>query len=246
MASFFEEKASPSNKQPAYIMAEKLYKTLRKTGEIRTGTPDLKKWASYFNKLIKEVGEEYLSNLLDWFLKNFGNGVVPIVLTAKTFWSKFNRIRRSYEKLAPPKLSSDAKTILAKLDDYGWAYGSSADLPRFVQKSLDNYTAFRRKVITFCDCHASTKDYHLELAREAWDQILDEYMPYESIAFVLIWCDFVHTKLHQWEKWDGNLEPWIWSIHNRQTLRALESEFYERGTLRHHFEQYLSLVMEGK
>lgn len=232
---------APQNQQ----LARKIIQSL-KSHHMLTGNSNPQKTAPLLNPILKKFGFARVEQVLNWYISVIDREDTFTVNSVKAFCNAFGIIAKKHDRHAPIKLSSDAKAILAKLDDYGWAYGSSADLPRFVQKSLDNYAAFRRKVIAFCDRQADTKDYRLELAREAWEQILDEYMPCESFAFVLIWCDFVHTKLHQWEKWDGNLEPWIWSIHHRQALRALESEFYERGTLRHHFEQYLSLVTEGK
>lgn len=126
-------------------------------------------------------------------------------------------LRNLKSKPAPVKqrktiqVSDEAKTIADDLaDEYRWPLGSDAQLPEFVQVSMDWHDAFLEKVGTLHDALQAqdprfptkkTNSYEWSALRLAAEEVLT----WHTDGFARRWAERVHKRVANWKEWSGSL-----------------------------------------
>src|SRR5204862_7780372 len=105
--------------------------------------------ADHFRKLEGKVGEDRdrISRVLDWYCANATKLDKPKVKSSRWFCDEKGFLwiedLMNADINRNPKVSERAARIASDLATLGWPKGSKAQLPAFVQRTVDNVLAFQ-------------------------------------------------------------------------------------------------------
>jgi len=189
----------------------------------------LKNWANSFRLLRKEVGEEDLIEVLEWYCSHVGEEFVPVAYSASSFRNKFVRIqdamnRSRKRKQSKPSFSFSPKErkeithILTYLSStLNWPKDSSKELPFLIEEAFFIYRNFRTKLykmkIGLVRCPAPKKRIV---------QIIYDLLPSTS-SFVREWCEQGHSRIANWDEWSGNVNMLRFSLDHKLFAKQCKS-----------------------
>lgn len=105
----------------------------------------------HIGQLYKKHTKEKVDKVLSWYCIHAGEEFVPRACTPRTFYTKYDAIVQAMERNPEETeegVSEEAKRTVAQLTAiYTWPVEIEANLPAIVQKSLDNWRAFKAKLL---------------------------------------------------------------------------------------------------
>lgn len=144
MTPLLSEKTTAKKSPPKQlVLAQQLLDILKQSRKIRH-LVDVRRWESQFEILLNAHPSEEVAATLAWFAQNVNKEETPRVLSAKTFRLKYLELKQleAGRPLSAKEISDDARKILDRYKDKGWAAGMDILLPTIIQRSLEKYRAF--------------------------------------------------------------------------------------------------------
>ncbi len=191
--------------------AATLYGALKQAHKINT--KNLSKWYQSF-RLLKNQDkqtEQQITKALDFFVEHMDDEYVPVILNARQFRDKFSQIVKMMDNdLTSVQLSKDGQKLLESLSGLSWPKGTSDQLPAIIQKSLNNYIVFKKKIDDLADAISVTKkevkddQYYKDQAVYRFVQALRATYLTSPLIVIHAWMLGVHTSIN-WDGWAGSL-----------------------------------------
>jgi hypothetical protein len=141
---------------------------------------------------------------------NVGKRGIPRVTSARGFCGKFQTLKRIMFQ-SPSQLASSKEALLIseELLYCQWPHGSDQHLPTVVEQSLKAYCSFWAAV------KEAQSSGNLTPRLQAFLNYLLEAGHLSSpTRFIPRWLKTVHRQYVNWEAWNGNLDPFIFSPDN--------------------------------
>lgn len=200
-----KKKPSPFDKMSATQLHQAV---LKHTMTKPSGT--ISKSAQAFRLLREkdEVDVERIDDVLEWHCSHLRDKYEPKAYTGDDFRKKFLNIEAALHRAHPPDstivISDEAKKMVERLSMNGWKKGSIDSLPSEVQLSLDFVEGFRRQLIALRnDAQETGVGNKTNYLLKHLQALLDR-MP---MNWVEQWYGRLHRRLHSWEAWSGDLQP---------------------------------------
>lgn len=247
MNQFFDE-PSPviSNSDGHFVMARKLAHVLSKK-RLTQRQPNIQQWASHFQSLIRQHGEETVSRILDYYIGTIGKEYAIQAYSGKSFREKFDRIKERHDKDHSSMAITLTPTEQAIHDRIKaeWFWGTALrTLPMFVQQSYRNYSQFWAKRLTFEKRYADEfKELQRymdgdKVAKKMSDEKMNRYLLLERgftlleyvshymepnlnppDEYVFWWAYWVY-RYHENRPHQIRLEYFIWSLDNKHVIEV--------------------------
>lgn len=115
----------------------------------------IKAQARHFAILRKDVGPDRLKEVFDWYcshIKETKKLHLPDVSSPSQFRKRWEWIENRFDRWQedhPPEVevSNEAKAVVKRLRNVPWPKGADKDLPQLVQLGMDEYRAFKKKIV---------------------------------------------------------------------------------------------------
>lgn len=182
-----------------------------------------KGWANEFRLLRATLpigfAEKNIESVLTWYGKNIGKEYVPVVLSAKSFRTKFAgmeaAVRRQERDSPDIEITKQAEEVALRLNRMNsWLLRSKEEMPVVVQVSLNNVRLFLDKINKYRTV-LSKKPYSKRILEEGFlDKIQSNYAGGVE-SFVIHWMEKVNDRLLNWEGWSGKLLSWAFKEEHR-------------------------------
>lgn len=162
-------------------------------------------WDPQFAILRRRYGSDEVGRVLDAYIRHRIDK--PRVASAEQFKMRWDWIVQVVDRLCADEFvySDDAKAIVADLSELIWPGESHLQLPRVVQKSLDNYQLFADLTQRFSPTPQyrgiSLRDVLLEVQGRLAD-------PHSE---VLSWFRAIWKAVKGWAEWSGKLDSYVWN-----------------------------------
>jgi hypothetical protein len=248
------KKLKQSKETFEYQQAKLLKKIIVEKG-VMTKVPRIDTFKNEISKLLTRkthpATEERIKRVISWYNKNIGKPYVPVLYKADDFSNKFlkieDAIRRQKEdnkKLHPNDIDVDtisdtAKSITRRLSDLPWPKGSSRQLLEAVQLSLDNFDSYMKLHKKYLKNKPVTDNSFVVNAHKwATKKLKHEIFPVDT--FIRQWFERVFRQVQGWDKWNGNLRPYIFSVHHKD-YQSMLVEWAQR----YHDESYAEHYLNG-
>lgn len=107
-------------------------------------------WEEVFRKLVNVHGEKLVDLVLRYTVDRLGDKELPRILSATSFASRFDKLRKLMEEGVGVGafISEDTATLCTELRTLHWPGGLEGSLLLVIQRSLENYSAYFNKVKT--------------------------------------------------------------------------------------------------
>jgi hypothetical protein len=161
-------------------------------------------WEEAFRLLQKDVDGDVarIEEVLAWYEEN---PKLFRIVHAKYFRQQFHILEERMErdhKRKPPQviITPDADEVVARLNPTNWPRGSGDQLASAVQRSLDAYRPFRKKINQVKDKKLTSFIRNIE-----WDLNRD------AKRYVEKWFLRVLKQVKGWKEWNGDLSRYVFS-----------------------------------
>lgn len=193
------------NNQPSFDLkvVQKLGGKLRQlrlnTAPIRTKT-----WCKEIELLRSKHSKKEIFRVLSWYIEHIQDAYTPHAFSAKSFREKFDQLCTAMNRDPDSvELSEEAKEISALLLPMYWPHGTDVDIGITVQRSLDLYTPFYKRISDF-----ALEPNLTPRTRRILDHILfHRILP--PRLFILNWMRAVRAELMDWSSWKGSLFSFV-------------------------------------
>lgn len=163
-------------------------------------------------KLLRaQVGDEKLQQVLTWYESNIGKPFVPQAYNGKELRAKFHKLEQAAHRsgsvnLADVEISLRAKNIHSRLKLLTWPKGSDQLLLPAIQKSLDFWSDFRRRLVTSRNqaIAEATNRSGSPIERNKSILLLNHLLNSLPPQFVEDWYHHTQRRLVLWGDWSGN------------------------------------------
>lgn len=160
-------------------------------------------WTNTFRLLIKDVGLDKVTSVLDWYDGYCNNSPKYEAKSAKSFRNMFEALQgiceRAQKSAKPAKMSKEGIETAARLrSECQWPAKADKTLDAAVENSIQAYIKFKSKL---CSLKDSTKDRMLGFFL---DYIAPE-MIRDPEDFVFGWFYRVYQSVKGWKTWNGDL-----------------------------------------
>jgi hypothetical protein len=188
--------------------------------------------------------EEFL-DIFEWYCQNIGNTKefnLPVCYSPKELrnpnvWNWIENKRTKYDKKNKDvPITDEAKTICKTLNMMHWPKGSKEQLPKLVQLGLNEYTTFVKRL----------KKYFKELEEgDLWYfyvHHLIRKLPAPS-HFIENWFRDLNSMVRSWDKWNGDLAKYGFTLKQEHFLSRLRGLTVEYGRKGKDFDTLMEKVM---
>lgn len=198
---------------------QRLNEALREARRIMT-EPNYKEWNRYFAKAAQDFGSRNrVWKVLKFYCGNLGQKFMPQAYSGKAFYHKFLNIEdRMPQEAVVIELGPKLQKVYEDVVLFDWPQGSRAELKEVIQKSNENFQAWRAR------CAALVAEWRASLEAEAkeseWD--VDGSVEARLITFydainghlqrapTSVWIHHVHQVVTHWKDWSGTLSYFTW------------------------------------
>lgn len=187
-------------------LAKVLRSCLNKKRKLIGKRPRIQNWANEFRLLRKDVEASIIKKVLAWYCNHLDDMYVPVAYSARSFRSKFVRIKDARTRnlglafVRPRKkirLTPEAKSLSESLlGEMTWPKNSSAYIPTMVQTAMIEYKWFRSRLYKL---HKKNK-----MARLMWECLPKNYIER--------WFARVNKQIANWDAWTGNMSMFDFKI----------------------------------
>lgn len=174
-------------------------------------------WPEHIRLLrtVDEVKEGRIRRVLKWYAENIGEPFCPQAFSGIAFRQKFHKLERAAERDIDTtvEIGAIAAKVAERLAGLGWPRGTVATLPAATQACLNGYQAGLAKMRAFVRrlrADDLTEEYRDRTKMLGVGEAVLERLPTPE-AFIEGWMRDVHTRVRGWEKWDGDLAPYVFS-----------------------------------
>lgn len=215
--------------------ADKLRKALVEARPTSVTTFSRKKWVDPFRLLRTE--DKFLpgdvETVLDWYCANVLKIKPQHINNGAHFRKCFKWIKDEMDKAgAALTVSKDAQDMARRFSHYHWPKGSGALLAVTIERTLQSWVAFRKRVAAFCEANPErVKEGKYERTAPLYVQMA-HYLKrvVKPIAFTESWMNDVWQTRGMWDDWNGNMtaEAWDGELNNKrfnQTISTLLTSF---------------------
>jgi hypothetical protein len=188
--------------------------------------------------------EEFL-DIFEWYCQNIGNTKefnLPVCYSPKELrnpnvWNWIENKRTKYDKKNEDvPITDEAKTICKTLNMMHWPKGSKEQLPKLVQLGLNEYTTFVKRL----------KKYFKKLEEgDLWYfyvHHLIRKLPAPS-HFIENWFRDLNSMVRSWDKWNGDLAKYGFTLKQEHFLSRLRGLTVEYGRKGKDFDTLMEKVM---
>lgn len=187
--------------------AKSLAEGLRKSNLL--GKYSANKWAKEFHLLIHKdkISSDRIQKVLDYYVPVIARDRwVPQVLSGSAFRTKFIQleqfVQRDKEKNPQIEITERAKKNCNWIDHMDWKKGSQKLLPIAMQLSIDNLLEFVSRLKMLIGNASKAK---ASVLKRTATNILNWVTAQGFDNFLVMYFRRICEKLHNWEKWDGDL-----------------------------------------
>jgi hypothetical protein len=169
-------------------------------------------WAKEFRILRckEEIDPNQIDQALTWLSIHFKDTYCPVILSAKSFRQKFEKILMAIEReerLKPPvkkiysaKIQAQADSILESLNSLSWPKSSFSQLEDLVREACQVSQDLLRKFRSLQNQKDRTLSNRESLALQSAKRLLDS-------GSLITYFGGVHSKIARWKGWGGSMEP---------------------------------------
>jgi len=187
------------------ISTSKLCSQLSKILKIKKASS----WNQVIKDLIETFSEKDVIKVIEWLEKNYGKSYTRRISAIGGFRCFFDEIFKKMENDSGNTVISELSLKIAKTAqrEYAWPAGTDRELPLVIQRSFDNYAAFRLKwnnLGVILGNNYGVNDRRFRLHNHITSRLS---LPR---AFIEYWIEFIGEKLSNWEGWNGSLTQYIW------------------------------------
>lgn len=197
-------------------------------------------WAGEFQKLIKldKKSQEDIKSTLEWYCNHIGEEYTPEAHDAKSFRTKFGQIKKHADKSndTPIEMSENATILYKEMKGKHWPPTIKNSLPRIIQKSIDNYTNYWKRVLSLREDLKAKVEKHPRLSTikdkkqcSAAGYHQKDLMFLENLiqlgrlcrprAFIRDWLNHIQMYYEKFQQWDGDANSAIFSETNEKFER---------------------------
>lgn len=215
---FFEsEKPAPKAQQTSQAKDERFAVVLANflRAANRTSIVKLSAWTKQFKLLRKTESEKEIEKVLAWFMENIKHDYIPFISNALQFRQKFTILKKMMGKdPSQVEIGEEARDIMVRLRRLQWPGDSLQKLPGIVQKSLDNYKAFYKRLLPLSVKLGESAEGSTHRKRKRLMPFLAYLTPWRlspPVRFTLRWFEGISVYIEKWSGFSGNMEQFIWT-----------------------------------
>lgn len=188
-------------------------------------------WANEIRILCKEVGEDRVDSVIDFFVgceAEVGFVVSSAAAFRKHFLILENKTKKGKIAVNEEELTSTSKLYLpdinARINHLIWPDSCQSEVNDFVILSLHNYDEFfYRLKAAFLSIKKSDKLY--SLVSVVWSRTDT------PVTHIVKWIETTHQIVHSWNAWSGSLKGFHFSVTNKHFRKVVDewiSEYTSR------------------
>lgn len=216
-----------THEDPFLEDARRLHTALLKSGKVYIQAVNLKRWAESLRKTSSRFGEDKYQRLLLWYINNLGESYLPKVHSGRSFMCKFVAIEAAMIRageLRAVTISKDAKRVVKLAGDLKWPGDEKEQELKFIQLCINNWKKFHESLEELKTTSTSSRhdQYQGEFGivlRMLCDRIRDT----DPNEFAAEWLKETWGLAMHWSKWNGELEPFVFTISSPRFNSQMES-----------------------
>ena len=212
---FFEElEVNPSIEKFDLVCAKKLKRIVQEKTTISDSSKNAT-WAKQFQLLRTKDGasKDRIKKALLWYIDHFGESFVPQAFSAAAFRKKFLQIESAMRRAEPVvvELHEDLGNLFETLcHDSFWDTLDPATVFPFLNETFKNFSDVRSSLFAFSELY---NDSSVTIG-------LQSFMP-SADAATMQWSVRTQQQLADWDSWNKQLSPFIWSFDSRHQAKGM-------------------------